>query len=106
MTAALVMSPRRVTVQPWPQLVCPNGHRLAGLTTALEESTIVCSHRFPGGAQCGLALYVVTDWHGEGEERLSLVVVVTRDEIRQMRRMPMRAKLAYLGLSQEVRRAD
>lgn len=106
MMAAPVMSPRRVTVQPWPQLVCPNGHRLAGLTTALEESTVVCRHHFAGGAPCDIALYIVTDWRGEGEERLSLVVQVTRDEIRQMRRMPMRAKLAYLGLSQEVRRAD
>lgn len=98
--------PRRVTLQPWPTLVCPNGHRLAGLTRSLVESTHTCRHRLANGASCDCTLYVITDWQGEGSELLSLVVAVTREEIAAMRRMPMRARLAYLGLMQEVHHAD
>lgn len=98
--------PRRVTLQPWPALVCPNGHRLPGLTRSLVESTHICRHRLSGGAQCDCSMYVITDWQGEGDETFSLVVSVTREEIRHMRRMPMRAKLVYLGLTQEVHHAD
>jgi hypothetical protein len=97
---------RRVTLQPWPTLVCPNGHRLAGLSQSLTESTHVCRHRLRNGSPCEWSVYVITDWRGEGEELLSLVVSVTREEITQMRRMPMRQKLIYLGLTQEVPRAD
>ena len=96
---------RRVTLQPFPSLVCPEGHPIRGLARSLQEVTFTCTYPLTRGA-CDQSVYVITDWRSEGRVTLSLVVAVTKEEIRRMRLMPMGEKLAYLGLTQEVRRAD
>lgn len=104
MTVTSPMS-RQVTLQPFPSLVCPDGHPIRGLARSLQEVTFTCTYPLAHGS-CDRSVYVITDWRMQGRVTLSLVVSVTKEEIRRMRLMPMREKLEFLGLAKEMRDAN
>lgn len=100
---------RAMWLQRAPDLWCPAGHRLSQTTLSLVEFTLRCHHhatRDVRSGSCGRCVYVVTDWKGEDSSTFNLVVEVTSDEIRRMRRFTMQQKLTYLGLTPRGPRAD
>lgn len=103
--AVASLDSRRVTLQPFPSLVCPEGHPIRGLARSLQEVTFTCSYPLARGT-CDRLVYVITDWQTRGRVTLSLVVAVTKEEIRRMRLMPLQQKLEFLGLTKEMRDAN
>lgn len=100
---------RAMWLQSAPELVCPAGHRQPMTDLSLHEFTLQCRyypHSGQQGARCGRCVYVITDWKGADGSSFNLVVEVTSDEVRRMRRLTMAQKLAYLGLTPRGPRAD
>lgn len=77
-----------------PEVTCPAGHRMHVSTHSLVEFTTRC--RF---SKCGRWVYVVTEWATSNGSIFNLIVEVTEDEIRVMRRLAMAEKFTFLGLS-------
>lgn len=84
-----------------PEVTCPAGHRLHVSTHSLVEFTTRCRYTDARDRSrtCGRCIYVVTEWATSNGSIFNLIVEVTEDEIRVMRRLAMAEKFTFLGLS-------
>lgn len=87
-----------------PEVSCPAGHRLHVSTHSLVEFSTKCRYTDARdrSRSCGRCVYVLTDWMAGDGSKFNLIVEVTEDEIRVMRRLAVGQKFVYLGLTPKV----
>lgn len=93
---------RAFWMQRAPDVSCPAGHRLHVSTHSLVEFSTKCRYQDNQRHTCGRCIYVVTDWNAGDGSSLNLIVEVTEDEIRVLRRLSIAQKLQFLGLSRSA----